>query len=218
MRRSAPPPAGAVLAPATDGWDHGRMSDAIDLMPAAHRLVRLVEGVPDDALGWPTPCEAYSVGDLLDHLGGFALAFAAAAVKRPLEGAASGDASRLADDWRTRIPADVLALAEAWRDPAAWEGETAAGGVDLPGKVAGVVALDELVIHGWDLAVATGQPPDYDGPGLGAVHGMVQHFRGSGVEGLFGPEVAVPEDAPLLHRILGAAGRDPGWQPPGRTG
>ncbi len=91
---------------------------------------------------------------------------------------------------------------------------TAAGGVDLPAEVAGIVALDELVIHGWDLARATGQPAGYDGPELEAVHGMVQQFRSSGVDGLFGPPVPVPEDAPLLHRIVGLAGRDPSWEPP----
>ena len=48
-------------------------------------MARLVEGVPDAALDHPTPCERYRVGDLLDHIGGFALAFRAAAVKQPLE-------------------------------------------------------------------------------------------------------------------------------------
>jgi uncharacterized protein (TIGR03086 family) len=189
------------------------MTTHVDLQPAARRVARLVEAVPDDALDRPTPSENYSVGDLLDHIGGFALAFRAAAVKNPLEGAPAGDAANLGDDWRARIPRDLLALAEAWQDPDAWTGMTAAGGVDLPGEVAGAVALDELVIHGWDLAKATGQPADYDGPGLEAVLGMVLQFRGSGVDGLFGAEVAVPDDAPLFDRILGIAGRDPGWQP-----
>lgn len=185
-----------------------------DLGPAARRLARLVEAVPERALSDPTPCERYRVGDLLDHIGGFALAFRAAAEKRPLPGAPAGDAARLPHDWRSRIPSDLMALADAWGDAEAWTGQTAAGGVDLPGEVAGVVALDELVLHGWDLAKATGQPAGYDGPGLDAVYGMVQHFRAANAEGLFGPVVAVAEDAPLLDRILGLAGRDPGWSPP----
>lgn len=176
-------------------------------------MATLVEAVPDDALPLPTPCQRYTVGDLLDHIAGAALAFSAAARKEPLEGGPSGDAANLAPDWRSRIPASVLEMAEAWTDPEAWAGMTAAGGVDLPGAVAGVVALDELVIHGWDLAKATGQPAEYDGPGLEAVHGVVQHFRQARVEGLFGPLVTVPDDAPLLHRILGVAGRDPAWEP-----
>ena len=179
-------------------------------------MARLVEATPDSDLEKPTPCARYTVADLLDHIGGSALAFTAAAVKRPLEGGPSGNGANLGPDWRTRIPRQLTELAEAWRDPTAWTGMTAAGGVDLPGDVAGVVALDELVIHGWDLAKAIGQPAGYDGPGLDAVFDMVRHFRASGAEGLFGPELAVPADAPILDRILGAAGRDPGWQPPPR--
>lgn len=190
------------------------MSTHPDLKPAAERMARLVAAVPDDALGRSTPCERYTVGDLIEHVGGAALAFTAAAVKQPLEGGPSGDASRLDPDWRTRIPRDIEALAEAWRDPEAWSGTTRAGGVDLPGEVAGVVALDELVIHGWDLAKATGQPADYEGPELGAVHDMVTMFRSSGIEGLFGPVVQVPDDAALFDRILGITGRDPNWEPP----
>lgn len=189
------------------------MSTPIDLQPAARRLADLVAAVPDEALDRPTPCARYTVGDLLDHIGGFASAFIAAARKTPLDGAGSGDASRLAPDWRQAIPADLARLGAAWRDGEAWTGMTAAGGVDLPGEVAGVVALDELVLHGWDLAKATGQPAGYDGPGLEAVHGMVSHFRANGIEGIFGAVVEVPEDAPLLDRILGLAGRDPGWAP-----
>jgi uncharacterized protein (TIGR03086 family) len=190
------------------------MTAPIDLEPAARRMARLVEATPDVALDKPTPCADYTVADLLDHIGGSALAFCAAAVKHPLEGGPSGNGANIGPDWRTRIPRQLMELAEAWRDPTAWTGMTAAGGVDLPGDVAGVVALDELVIHGWDLAKATGQPTGYDGPGLDAVFDMVRHFRASGADGLFGPEVAVPADAPILDRILGVAGRDPRWQPP----
>ena len=190
------------------------MTTQLDLRPAARRLASLVEGVPGAALDRPTPCERYAVGDMLDHIGGFALAFAGAAHKTPLDRSGSGDGSRLPDDWRERIPRDLLAMAEAWCDPDAWTGMTAAGGVDLPGDVAGAVALDELVLQGWDLAKATGQPAGYDGPGLAAVHETVRHFRSAGVEGIFGPEVAVGHDAPLFARILGLTGRDPAWEPP----
>jgi uncharacterized protein (TIGR03086 family) len=190
------------------------MTAQLDLQPAGLRLIRLVEAIPDDALGRPTPCARYTVGDLLDHVGGAALAFTGAAQKRPLERAAAGDGSRLGADWRSRIPTDIVALIEAWQDPEAWTGMTRAGGVDLPGELAGVVALDEILIHGWDLAKATGLPAGYDGPGLEAVYATVQHFRAAGIEGLFGPEIPAPDDAPLLDRILCLAGRRPDWEPP----
>lgn len=190
------------------------MTTTLDLEPATRRLTRLIDAVPEDALERPTPCGDWSVGDLLDHIHGAALAFTAAAVKSPLESAPQADAANLPSDWRFRIPAELQALAEAWRRPEAWQGMTRVGGVDLPGEVAAVVGLDELVVHGWDLARATGLPDRYDGPGLEAVHDTVAHFRVSGVEGIFGPEVPVAPTEPLFDRTLGISGRDPSWRPP----
>ncbi|HYV59156.1 MAG TPA: TIGR03086 family metal-binding protein [Acidimicrobiia bacterium] len=191
---------------------------SVDLTPAAQRLADLVRGIPDDVLDAPTPCPDYTVGDLVEHVGGTALAFTGAAAK-DMGGVTahgpSGDASLLDDDWRTRIPPDLIGLGEAWRDPDAWTGMTRAGGIELPGEVAGLVALDELVMHGWDLARATGQDYECDPASLEAVHGFVAQFSGPGQEaareGLFGPVVEVPDDAPLLDRVVGLAGRDPGW-------
>jgi uncharacterized protein (TIGR03086 family) len=194
----------------------------LDLAPAARTMADLVAAIPDDRLDAPTPCPAYTLGDLLEHVGGLALAFTWAAAKDfpdGVSGGPSGDASRLGADWRTRIPRDLEALADAWRAPEAWTGMTRAGGVDLPGEVAGLVALDELVIHAWDVARSLGRPYEPDPASLAAVHGFVAQFSGPGKEqerqGLFGPEVAVPEDAPLLDRVVGMAGRDPGWSPAG---
>ncbi len=44
---------------------------------------------------------------------------------------------------------------------------TSAGPIEMPGEIAGLVALDELVVHGWDLARATDQPYDVDDATLG---------------------------------------------------
>src|SRR5436853_1585831 len=115
----------------------------IDLTPAAQRMAELIAAVPDDGLAAPTPCPEYTLGDLVEHVGGLAQAFAAAARKdlgRLTSHAPSGDASRLGPDWQVRIPQDLLAMADAWRDPEAWTGMTQAGGVTLPGDIAGVVA------------------------------------------------------------------------------
>jgi uncharacterized protein (TIGR03086 family) len=192
----------------------------VDLEPAARGMGDLVSNVPDDLLDAPTPCPGYTLGDLVDHIGGAALAFTGAAAKDLGDATSqgpSGDASRLGDDWRTRIPRDLAALADAWRDPDAWTGMTKAGGVDLPGEVAGLVALDEIVVHGWDVARATGQPYDCDTPSLEAVNAFVSQFSEPGMEearaGLFGPVVEVPDDAPLLDRVIGLTGRDPAWSP-----
>ncbi|MBN2622206.1 MAG: TIGR03086 family protein [Acidimicrobiales bacterium] len=197
------------------------MTAPVDLRPAARTMADLVRGIPDGMLGAPTPCPAYSLGDLVDHVGGLALAFTAAAAKDTGATAAqgpSGDASRLGDDWRERIPADLERLAAAWQDPVAWQGMTQAGGLDLPGDIAGLVVLDELVIHGWDVARASGQRFACDPGLLEVVHQFVDGFAEPGQEaardGLFGPVVEVPDDAALLDRVLGLTGRAPTWAPP----
>jgi uncharacterized protein (TIGR03086 family) len=192
----------------------------IDLEPSARRVAELIRGVRADQLTWPTPLPAYNLGDLLDHVGGLSLAFTGAAEKDGAGASAeggSGDASRLGEDWQTRIPEQVEALAVAWKDPAAWTGMTAAGGIEMPAEVAGLVALDELVIHGWDIAQTLDEPYDCDAESLAAVRDFVGSFappdeRPEG--GLFGPAVAVPEDAPLLDQVIGLTGRDPNWSAP----
>jgi uncharacterized protein (TIGR03086 family) len=118
----------------------------------------------------------------------------------------------LVEDWRPRIRERLAALAAAWRDEAAWAGITRAGGPGLPAEGAGVVAPDEVAVHGWDVAIASGQRFARGLHLLEAAYGFVQsgvaqHPRGS--PGLFGPLVPVPDDAPLLDRLLGLTGRDP---------
>jgi uncharacterized protein (TIGR03086 family) len=189
----------------------------IDLEPATQRMARLIESISDDQLGGPTPCADTSLGDLVDHVRTLTLVFTAVAKKEDGSQSPSADASKLGDDWRTRIPADLALLADAWRDPDAWSGMTSGGGVEMPGEVAGIVTLDELVIHGWDIARASGQEYDVDQESLEAVQGFVAPLADPGNEaqreGLFGPVVPVPDGVPLLDQVIGLTGRDPNWSP-----
>ena len=187
----------------------------LDLEPAATAVARVAAGVRDDQLTAPTPCEGTTVAGVLGHLAGLAYAFRMAADKTPVDGSASTDPAHLPADWRTYIPEQLDALAAAWRDPAAHEGMTAAGGVEMPAEVAVVVALDEVVVHGWDVAVATGQPYSVDDAGAEACRAFADSFGDDDrPPDLYGPRVPVPDDAPALDRLLGATGRDPGWTPP----
>jgi uncharacterized protein (TIGR03086 family) len=189
----------------------------IDLTPATTRMTDIVEGIGDEQLDAPTPCPGYTVAAMIDHVGGLAQAFRAAAAKDlgPLtDSAPQPGATALAPDWRRQVPEHLVGLGQAWSDPAAWDGMTRAGGVDLPGEVAGLVAIDELVVHAWDLAVATGQPYDPTDELVGAAAAFAGSFDDADRDGtLFGPAVAVPDGAPPLHRLLGLTGRDPDWRP-----
>jgi uncharacterized protein (TIGR03086 family) len=190
----------------------------IDFAPATTTVAGVVAGVRDDQLGDPTPCPDMTVADLLDHLHGLALAFTCAARKAPVPGGggASADGSRLPAGWRREIGARLATLAEAWTDPSAYTGLTMAGPVEMPADIAALVALDEVVVHGWDLARATGQPYAPDDGAVLACLGFAETFEvppGAG-RGPFGPPVPVPHDAAPLDRLAGATGRDPAWRPP----
>ncbi len=191
-----------------------------DLSPAARAVARLLGSIQDNQLADPTPCPKYAVRELLGHLVGLATAFRDAARKEfgPTTNTDPGSALPVLDeDWRVVLPQRLDELAEAWRQPAAWEGDTQAGGVHLPAPVAGQVALNEVVIHGWDLARATGQ--EYD-PGEASLRVSYALLEPSGDDdslrdAIFGPVVEVPESAPLLDRVIGLSGRRPDWQPGG---
>jgi uncharacterized protein (TIGR03086 family) len=196
------------------------MTAFVDLAPAADRVAGLLAGISDDRLGAPTPCAETTIGDLLSHLLGLSAAFRGGAEKAPDVGPPpTSGPPPLEPDWRTALPACLDALVTAWRAPAARAGVTSVGGVELPAAVAAVVALDELVLHGWDLARATGQPYDADPADIDAcLEFVAAAARPEGVPGLFGPPVPVPADAPALHRLLGLSGRDPAWSPAAATG
>ena len=73
------------------------------------------------------------------------------------------------------------------------------------------------MLHGWEIARATGQPYECEPELLEVVYGFVAPLATPGQDairrGLFGPVVEVPDDAALLDRVLGLAGRDPAWTP-----
>lgn len=182
----------------------------IDLTPACRQTAQTLTAVPDELLDAPTPCAQLRLRDLLAHIGMLSVAFTAAAAKNLGEWTDSPPEPRPLDaDWRSAYPPRLTGLATAWQRPDAWTGMTRAGGVDLPGEVAGAVALTEVVIHGWDVAAACGLPYDVDPVTAQGCLDHLMQFDAAGTEGLFGPAVPVPDDAPILERIVALSGRDP---------
>ena len=191
---------------------------AIDLIGSTRLLADVVRGTEDAQLDAPTPCEDMPVRLMLAHLHGLAIAFRDAA--RKINGPTTNtppDPSSLVlpANWRELIPARLEELAAAWHETGAWAGTTAAGGLSMPAEDAGLVALDEVVLHGWDLAVATGQDYEPEPDALDAVEAFCAGIPDDpdARNGLFGPRVAVGEGAGQFERVLGLAGRDPRWRP-----
>jgi uncharacterized protein (TIGR03086 family) len=190
----------------------------LDFAPPVRQVRSLLMGITDDHLGDPTPCPDWTVGDLLDHLIGLSWAFTQAAQKRT-DAPGTGSpppppsAANLSPQWRSRLPVVLEDLAIAWRAPSAWEGTATAGGVTMPAAAMGTVAMNELIMHGWDLARATGQEYFADPRILEQLIEFLSQGPPEGTPGLFGPVVAVGEEAELLEQAVGLAGRNPRWRP-----
>ncbi|KUL30481.1 TIGR03086 family metal-binding protein [Actinoplanes awajinensis] len=189
----------------------------LDLDPPVRRLRALLLGIDDRDLAAPTPCPGWSVATLLDHLMSLAGAFTAAA--HGTADASDGpppppSAAHLSPHWRSRLPILLEELATAWREPAAWRGEARAGGVTMPARELGTVAANELVMHGWDLARATGQDFAADPRVLATLVDFLAAGPAGGTPGFLGPHVPLDPDEDGLPRALALAGRDPAWRPP----
>ncbi|MER0480590.1 TIGR03086 family metal-binding protein [Streptomyces sp. Edi2] len=195
------------------------MTDTIDFAAQARLVSQLAAQTAEDQLDAPTPCEAYAVRHLLGHLVGLSAAFQHSA-RKDLGPMTSADPSAAVPDvepgWRAELDRNLRGMAEAWHDPQAWEGETQAGGVTLPAAMVGRFALNELVLHGWDLARATGQEYTPDAAGLGVSYALLAPLaEGPDRVPVFGPPVEVAADAPLLDQVVALSGRRPDWAPPG---
>jgi len=185
-----------------------RRRPVIDLKPACHRMIDVLVGVTDDQLTSASPCTEYTVGDLIDHVDQVsrgATTLARRAAELPGPGGAHRDAR-----WRDSVARHVLELGEAWDDPAAWQGSGNVPGSDLSNEMWGKITLTELVVHGWDIAKATGQPFDLPEHTLQACLDHVAEFvPNAPVPALWGPPVDVAPDAALLDRIVAITGRVP---------
>jgi uncharacterized protein (TIGR03086 family) len=166
----------------------------------------------------PSPCTDWTVGQAVNHLAfGLVMAeYGARKAEWPQEWGADERCPYLRDvpeaDWAERAAAQGSAASRAWLDPAAWEGEAPFGSASMPAAMIGSMMTAEFVLHGWDVAKATGQAFTVPEPLAATVLAGVESIAGMGRDGgWFGPEVQGPADASTLDRALAASGRNPGW-------
>jgi uncharacterized protein (TIGR03086 family) len=192
--------------PSLAGMSH--LSDAVGAMAAT------VRNITADQLADPTPCTEFDVRKLLNHLLFWGPSMAGAGRKEvvPLPAAAESEADLTTGDWRGDLLAVLDRIDSSWAPASAWEGMTSMASPEMPASILGDMIVGELAVHGWDLAVATGQRLDLPESLLTHLESATAAAVEQGREmGLFGPEVKLAADAPTLDRILGLTGRDPAW-------
>ena len=194
-------------------YSGGNMDTATLIMAAAPGLKSVASGVRVDQLAGPTPCAEFNVKELSNHIAGFWGMTALVASKQSLQGF-DHEADVVGDSPASVIPGLVDGGAAAWQEAGSTEGKTLFGSSEMDAAMVAKITLFEEVVHGWDLAVATGQILDVPSEVADAVLEVARMLcqdsqRGEGKS--FGSEVTVSESASALEKALALTGRDPNW-------
>lgn len=181
------------------------------LTSAADEAARIVDGTEPDQFDLPTPDTEWDVKTLLNHL----VLWTGYSFERRATGAPVGPELTERDfaaeaDYAAAYRAQLDRALAAWAAPGIWETEIDTGGGATPAPKMAEMILMEMVLHGWDLARATGQ--DYSVPGpvaetaFRAVTETAELYRQ--YDGFKDPVDPGPDAGPL-ERALAVSGRDP---------
>jgi uncharacterized protein (TIGR03086 family) len=191
---------------AVTGWD---------VLDSAHRALRSAAlGMAPDDGERPTPCEQWTVTQVLQHAAGDQLAWAAAITggPRPADNPFT-PSGQLAGTPLAVVDEALRTAAAAWATVGVYAGDVPSPLPQgpLPASLAaGACALD-AAIHAWDIAVATGQPspltPALAKPLHAAATQIVEPLRGFAYASPLGPQPGDDDIAALLHYL----GRRPDW-------
>jgi uncharacterized protein (TIGR03086 family) len=170
---------------------------------------RYVAGTSLDQMADATPCEGWDVRTLLNHIvSGNEWAAELASGKTIEEVGDRLDGDVVGDEPLATYDASAQRAAAAFNAPGALEAPCAVSYGPVPGEVYAGHRFIDVLIHGWDLAVATGQNPSLD-PALVAacwevVEPQAELLAGSG---MFGTEQTATDDADPQTRLLAMLGR-----------
>ena len=186
------------------------MTDAevlTDLDRALTATEAVVAGIGSDQWAAPTPCTELDVRGVLNHLVRGNLLFAAVIRDEPRPDPA---ADHLSDDPLAAYQRAAGRLREAFSAPDVLDSVYKAPFGTGPGAVLAHVRAVEVLVHGWDLARATGQPGAFPNDVAeralaGARRALTERPQGPGAP--FAAEVAVAPDAPAADRLAGFLGR-----------
>ncbi|HEY3097199.1 MAG TPA: TIGR03086 family metal-binding protein [Acidimicrobiia bacterium] len=187
----------------------------MDVVPLLDEAVastgKVVAGVRPNQLGDATPCTQWDVATLLNHVIGVAGAFSDVGEGAPIKPPDPRVATFDGDDYAAAYDFATAELLDAWRRPSVLDTTVVLPIGDVPGTVAASINFVDVLVHGWDLARATGQDvelsPHLAEPALQFSRGLVNdELRGAGA---FGPEVLVPANMPASDRLVAFLGRTP---------
>src|ERR1700731_3170071 len=178
---------------------------------AAAEAGRVVAGAAGTALDQKTPCTDWDLRTLLNHM----ILWTSYSAERRAYGESVAEELRTKDfpaepGYAQAYQAQIAKAVDAWSKPEAWEGDRNVMGSATPAADIAAMLIAEMVLHGWDIAKATGQDYHCDDAVardvLKTVKAQGELFRQ--YQG-FAAIVRVPDDATALDRALALSGRDP---------
>lgn len=175
-----------------------------DLERALGVTTTIVRGIPDDRRDAPSPCADWTVADVVEHVISGNLGVARAL--GPDLADAPVDTETLGARFRSSAEVTVAAFAV----PGALEGTVTVPFGTVPVPVALGLRTVEALVHGWDVAVASGQDPaqlpdDVAQAGIAFTESMFANADRTRMP--FAPAVPVAPSAPAIDRLAGLLGR-----------
>jgi uncharacterized protein (TIGR03086 family) len=175
---------------------------------------RVVDNIDPSQLDNPSPCTEWTVRDVMNHMVGGAEMFGLCVRDGEVPDAKLGElmtGDNLGADYKASFTRAMAGAEEAFQIPGAMDRMVKLPFGEVPAGMAVNIAIFDVTIHAWDLAKATGQSTDLDPEVLAVAYQVAQGLLSDDMRnsGVFGPEVSVPEDAPMASRLAGLAGRQP---------
>jgi uncharacterized protein (TIGR03086 family) len=179
------------------------------LTEAADQAAHVVAHTSPEQFGDKTPCTQWDVKELLNHL----ILWTAYSFERRARSEQVGpdltERDFTADaDYAAAYRAQLDRALAAWAPAEVWDSEIDTGGGKTPAPQIAEMILMEMVLHGWDLATATGQSFEVSdevaatvAKAVGASAEMYRQYDG------FAAEVEAGADAPVLVKALAVSGR-----------
>lgn len=212
---------GPIRTPLADDDPRFAFAKAVDVAG------QVIGGVRPDQLDQPTPCPQMDVRALLGHL--VDVLQRVALIGRDENPFALPPRRAVADDgWRAAWQQAAHEVQAAWSDDAVLRRTVVLPWSQVSGGKTLCGYINEVVVHTWDLAVATGQRPVWDDEILAAAFGAIQQTLPAGDRAAlfaavadatppgadrlarpFAEAVPVAPDAPLIDRLVAWNGRTP---------
>ncbi|MGH9136612.1 MAG: TIGR03086 family metal-binding protein [Acidimicrobiales bacterium] len=179
--------------------------DIVDALDQTFRHAhQIIGGVRPDQYEEKTPCDEWSVRDLLEHMIGVVAGLGAAAAGAPPE------AFVLGTDPAAQFEQAAASALIGWRTPGVLDRVVDAGPGPMPGRVLAGINLLDTATHTWDLATATGQPARLpDDVASAALEASLATISTELRPGRFAPELTAEPGAGPTDRLVAFLGRRP---------